>query len=269
MYMGVMLGTLVVLSSATWPVAWIGLELNLLAFIAVSMFAFKAKKSAMTYFVCQGSGSLLVIIGGMLTNMCSVGYLFVVAGLVFKMGLLPLHFWVPVVVVVLCRFNLFMLLSWQKVAPLFLLLTVGFGTQQLVAVNAVGGAIMMWGCTTIPLLLIFSGMVQMGWILVTSGAFSVYYVMIYFVVLSAVIYYSTEGSTLLGWALLNAGGLPPFSGFIIKLKAVMSIKTPLVLLLIFSSGMALCSYVRLIVTMRTVGCSMPCFLLFSCGIGLV
>ena len=75
------------------------------------MFAFKAKKRAITYFVCQGCGSLLVIIGGMLANSSAACFLFLVAGLVFKIGLIPLHFWVPVVVVSLCRFNLYILLS--------------------------------------------------------------------------------------------------------------------------------------------------------------
>ena len=90
--------------------------------------------------------------------------------------------------------------------------------------NAVGGAITICSISFLPFLLVFSGFVQIGWVIVTNGSFSAYYLGIYFVILAAVVYFRARASIQFGWALLNAGGLPPLSGFIIKLKAILNIK---------------------------------------------
>ena len=68
----------------------------------------------------------------------------------------------------------------------------------------------------------------------------------YFVIMGVVVYYSTLNSLNFGWALLNAGGLPPMSGFMIKFKAIIQIKTWTIVVLVASSGLALGSYVRIL-----------------------
>nr|AKS04397.1 NADH dehydrogenase subunit 2 [Parasagitta elegans] len=269
MFCGVVLGTVVVASSFAWPVAWIGMELNLMAFIPYALSSLNTKKGAMAYFVCQSCGSLLVLVGGMLSDQGLLSLTMLLSGLVLKMGLLPLHFWVPLVVVHLSRPHLYLLITWQKLGPLVLLLSVSFGLSLLSGLNAMFGAMSMCSITSLPVLLIFSGMVQMGWVLVTSGWFSFYFLAIYFVVLGAVVLFSRSASVQFGWALLNAGGLPPFSGFIIKLKAILNIKNILVLLLVGSSGLALCSYVRLCLNSRMKAEPVSGALVASCGVGMV
>ena len=171
-------------------------------------------------------------------------------GVVFKIGLMPLHFWVPCVVINLSRFNLYLLMSWQKIGPIVIILTSTVGYALLCAVNAVGGALAMSGVTVLPLLLIFRGIVQIGWVFITTGVFTFYYLFVYYIVLRAVVLYRAVASIQFGWALLNAGGLPPFSGFIIKLKAILHIKGSIVVLLLGASGLALSSYIRLLLNTR-------------------
>nr|AKS04301.1 NADH dehydrogenase subunit 2 [Parasagitta elegans] len=269
MLYGVMLGTLVVAASFSWPVAWIGLELNLMAFIPVTMYTVNTKKVAMNYFVCQSCGSLMVVVGGMLSDHSVSTFLLLLSGLMLKMGLMPLHFWVPMVVSSLSRFNLYLLISWQKLAPLILVLTSTCNLGLLSALNAFGGSMSMCSVSCMPLLLAFSGMVQMGWVLVTNGAFTAYYLSVYFLVLSAVVYFSAGASFQFGWALLNAGGLPPLSGFIIKLKAILNIKNWLTVGLVGSSGLALCSYVRLLMNARLKPQPVSILLVVACSAGLV
>nr|AKS04150.1 NADH dehydrogenase subunit 2 [Parasagitta elegans] len=250
MLYGVFLGTIVVSTSYSWPVAWIGLELNLMTFIPVAMAYSVHKKAAMTYFVSQSCGSLMILLGGMMSDFSVLPLVLLLVGVVFKMGLMPLHFWVPSVAVNLSRFNLYLLMSWQKIGPMVIIMTATLGLAMLSIINAVGGALAMSGITLLPLLLIFSGMVQISWVLNTNGFFTFYYISVYFIVLSAVILYSALASTQFGWALLNAGGLPPFSGFMIKLKAILHIKSGVVVLLVGSSGIALTTYMRILLNTR-------------------
>jgi NADH:ubiquinone oxidoreductase subunit 2 (subunit N) len=46
--------------------------------------------------------------------------------------------------------------------------------------------------------------------------------------------------------MMNAGGLPPFSGFIIKLKALLYIKKKIALLFVSARAVALSCYSRII-----------------------
>ena len=87
------------------------------------------KKGAIGYFIAQSVGSLILLLGGIIIGYLAVGGLLVGAGLIIKMGLLPLHYWrgllplhywVPAVVDHLPRRGLYLLLRWQKVAPLTL-----------------------------------------------------------------------------------------------------------------------------------------------------
>ena len=78
------------------------------------------KKGAIGYFIAQSVGSLILLLGGIIMGYLAVGGILVGAGLMIKMGLLPLHYWVPAVVDNLPPVGLYCLLSWQKVAPLSL-----------------------------------------------------------------------------------------------------------------------------------------------------
>ena len=59
-----------------------------------------------------------------------------------------------------------------------------------------------------------------------GGSTAWHYVTLYFVALVAVIVYVPTGTTNGSLALLNAGGLPPMTGFMIKLRALARLDTP-------------------------------------------
>jgi len=108
----------------------------------------------------------------------------------------------------------------------------------------------MLGAASVPLLLVFRGMVQMGWLLSFQAGFAFYYLALYFVVLALVVsWYPTPGLSF-GWALLNAGGLPPLTGFVMKLKGLFHLPVRLGGCLLASRGIALCSYARFLVNGR-------------------
>jgi len=108
----------------------------------------------------------------------------------------------------------------------------------------------MVAVSSLPLLLVFRGMVQMGWLMSLQDGFAYYYLALYFVVLALVVAWSPFPSLSLGWALLNAGGLPPLTGFVIKLKALIRLPARLGGCLLAARGVALCSYSRFLVNGR-------------------
>jgi len=85
-------GTVLALRTSSWPLAWMGLELNLLGFVPLAILTLYNKKSAITYFVVQSIGSLLLLYGGVTATAAG---LTCVLGVLLKIGLTPLHFWVP------------------------------------------------------------------------------------------------------------------------------------------------------------------------------
>jgi len=92
MLTGLFLGTLVVLGATAFPIAWLGLELNLIAFLPWALRREAQKKGAIGYFIAQGVGSLILLLGGLTIGYLSVGGLLVGGGLIVKIGLLPLHY---------------------------------------------------------------------------------------------------------------------------------------------------------------------------------
>nr|AKS04117.1 NADH dehydrogenase subunit 2 [Parasagitta setosa] len=269
MMSGIFIGSLLVLNTSSWPIAWLGLELNLMSFVPAAMNKEKSKKPAMTYFIAQSCGSLMILLGGLMLDMSSFSKAVILTGILLKMGLMPLHYWVPLIANSLKNFFLYILLSWQKIAPLSILCLYYLKNNLIPFFNALAGAMMMMSMTIIPLLMVFSGMIQMSWIINLEGGFFVYYTGLYFLVLGIVMIYFKNGGMNFSWALLNAGGLPPLTGFMIKLKAILRIKNWMASLLIVASGMALTSYSRFLVNSKFFDNSLKPLLLTTSTLGMV
>ena len=68
----------------------------------------------------------------------------------------------------------------------------------------------------------------------------------YFLTLTPVIKYMQVNSREFLISLINAGGLPPFTGFIMKLKALKILPTKIAVALLTGRGVALSSYTRML-----------------------
>ena len=69
---------------------------------------------------------------------------------------------------------------------------------------------------------------------------------IYFSILAPIVYFLKTSTKNFFLGMMNAGGLPPFSGFIIKLKALLYIKKKIALLFVSARAVALSCYSRII-----------------------
>nr|YP_009648869.1 NADH dehydrogenase subunit 2 [Notospermus geniculatus]QCZ36419.1 NADH dehydrogenase subunit 2 [Notospermus geniculatus] len=240
------LGSLVSVSSGDWLGVWLGLEVNLLGFVPLMLQGVggQSVESSVKYFVVQALGSGFLLLGGLSLGGSlfwffgghgGVGGLFVFFGLVLKLGVAPLHWWVPSVMGGLTWFGCGVLVTWQKLAPFLVLLSLCgdflFLFLLLGGLSSLVGGVLGIGQVQVRLLMGYSSISHWGWVLGTmcfSVLGSVFYYFFYFLVSLAVFFLLGVGGVwrvgflggLVGGplvlGLLSLGGLPPFSGFLPK-----------------------------------------------------
>nr|WNO18540.1 NADH dehydrogenase subunit 2 [Cellana toreuma] len=265
-------GSIISISSFHWLFVWVGLEVNLMGFIPVLVYSGKRlmAESGVKYFLVQALGSSLfaggscIVFGNLsgldlaygwvdfslLNGVELVGFFLLLMSLFMKLGCFPFYSWVPSVCVGCSWFSCFFLLTWQKLAPFFVLFSVSgfYGSMVFWIVGILGGlssfvgGVGGMGETCIRCLLGYSSVGHSGW-MVYSGmlGFSTFfcYYSVYFVVsicLFCVLgilgskgmghfnsfFKDKEFVMGLGFmsVLLSLGGVPPMLGFFGKMIVI-------------------------------------------------
>nr|AVW86097.1 NADH dehydrogenase subunit 2 [Lepidonotopodium sp. YZ-2018] len=268
------LGTLLSLSSAHWIFIWVGLELNLLSFIPllVSPSLFHTSEAAMTYFLAQTLGSGLFLLGAMTTLMSpllpgssNLPVMFILLGLLTKLGFPPFHFWFPSVMSLISWPLCLLLTTWQKLTPLILLFKIitpqpSIMFSSLIALGALTGGVGGMSQTHLRPLLAYSSIGHMSWMLASSLASlstSMIYLGVYILIsiplfmilwassaftISATLNISSNSMVfkfILFITMMSLGGLPPFLGFLPKLLVInsLSISFPLIILVTMAGSL--------------------------------
>nr|YP_009349805.1 NADH dehydrogenase subunit 2 [Loxoblemmus doenitzi]APD14908.1 NADH dehydrogenase subunit 2 [Loxoblemmus doenitzi]AQM39928.1 NADH dehydrogenase subunit 2 [Loxoblemmus doenitzi] len=250
--MMLILGTLISISSNSWPATWIGLEINLLAFIPLmsSKDSMMSTEASMKYFIVQAMASsmllTLTISNFMFTFITSELMNSIIATtLLIKMGAAPFHMWFPSVMEGLSWMNCLILMTWQKLAPFVILSYLNFNHQIMIFVmlfSVIIGSIGGLNQTSTRKIMAYSSINHIGWMILaltmSENLWQIYY-MIYTVLSSAVIMIFHNMSSQhvnqlsLNWlpsiskfvmliSLLSLGGLPPFLGFLPKWLVIQS-----------------------------------------------
>jgi len=241
MWTGVLLGRAGVLSAENLPIIWLIFEVNLISFIPLISSKWRTKKTIILYFVVQRIGSLMILRGGVISDEVSSLSKWIPLGVLLKSRLAPLHFWGAVLVNKLRALVALVFLSWQKIAPIFLLF---YRTSKniliiIVAINILS-SVSARGTKDLRVLLFFSGLLHMRWIITAPIVVSSLYFFIYIITLLP-LFTSRKNLPLL---LLNQAGIPPLTGFFIKLRILQTINFRAGCLLILSSAPLLYSYLR-------------------------
>lgn len=245
-------GTIISLTANRWLTVWLGLELNLISFLPIILLTHRSQEteSAIKYFLIQALGSGFVLMGGLGTSLLSVSwaYILISMGLIIKLGLAPLHFWLPRVMGGINWLNCLILTTWQKVAPLFLcfsLLTFNIAPILcLGALSSIVGGVGGINQTNLRALLAYSSIGHVGWLVIMSQIsaltlviyFSVYILVsapLFFILLNLSGTQVNQVSSIQSWPLnyivvfalllLSLGGIPPLTGFIAKWFAIQSL----------------------------------------------
>nr|UOU85136.1 NADH dehydrogenase subunit 2 [Tipula paludosa] len=242
-------GTLITISSNSWLSAWMGLEINLLSFIPLMMNYnnLMASEASLKYFLTQALASTILLFSVILM-MFSINMnwyyaefnliypMMINSCLLLKMGAAPFHFWFPGVMEGLSWTNNFILMTWQKIAPLMLISY--FILPNLFSViiffsifiGSLGGL----NQTSLRKLMAFSSINHLGWMLaammLNENLWEFYFLIYTFLSLTILIlfdmlkifhinqtFFIMNNNPLIKFMmftlLLSLGGLPPFLGF--------------------------------------------------------
>nr|UAT16097.1 NADH dehydrogenase subunit 2 [Thoropa taophora] len=286
------LGTITTLSSYHWILAWVGLEINTLAIIPLMTKTPhpRAIEAATKYFLTQAAASALILFSSTLNawltgewaingSICSSSAILLSIALTMKLGVAPFHFWLPEVLQGLTLQTGLILSTWQKIAPMILLiqLSQSINLNLMLTLGLLSTVIGGWGGinqTQIRKLLAFSSIAHLGWMVailkispqLTLFNFTLYILMtstlfITFLNLNAknISELSTSWSktptltALSLLSLLSLSGLPPLTGFLPKwMIAQEMIKqdlTMFALAILLSTLLSLFFYLQLTYTM--------------------
>nr|AAV67547.1 NADH dehydrogenase subunit 2 [Anolis porcatus]AAV67548.1 NADH dehydrogenase subunit 2 [Anolis porcatus] len=248
-------GTIITMTSYHWLMAWVGLEMNTLAIIPIisTMHHPRSTEAATKYFLTQAAASALILFSSM-TNAWSLGswditqtltppsHILLTMALAMKLGLAPVHFWLPEVIQGSTMTTAFIITTWQKLAPMSLIfLTMNnLSTTIFLLMGLLSSLIGGWGGlnqTQTRKIMAYSSIAHLGWMATISSIMTnilimnllIYLIMTTSMFISLIISKSkTIQNTTSTWtlsptltiimmlSLLSLGGLPPLTGFVPK-----------------------------------------------------
>nr|ABP87595.1 NADH dehydrogenase subunit 2 [Anolis pulchellus] len=284
-------GTIITMTSFHWLMAWVGLELNTLAIIPIisTLHHPRATEAATKYFLTQAAASAMILFSSM-TNAWHTGTwditqmyytpsnIILTMALAMKLGLAPMHFWLPEVLQGSTLITAFIISTWQKLAPMSLVyLTINnLPPMILLTLGIISSTMGGWAGlnqTQTRKIMAYSSIAHLGWMASIASIMTnimIMNLMIYLMMTAALFFsliYSkskTIKDTTSTWTmsptltvtmmltLLSLGGLPPLTGFLPKWlileELITQNLTPLATALAMSALLSLFFYLRLAYT---------------------
>nr|AEX68579.1 NADH dehydrogenase subunit 2 [Eremias argus] len=285
------LGLIIAATSFHWFLAWVGLELNTLAMIPIlaKQHHPRATEAATKYFIIQATASSIILFSITLnawhTGIWDINQLslplastMLTIALTMKLGLAPMHFWLPEVMQGTTLSSALIITTWQKLPPMTLLFLTSHNlpTPILLTLALTSTLIGGWSGlnqTQVRKIMAYSSIAHLGWmiaILSLSQNLLLFTLLIYILMTSSMflilISTSSKSSKDLGqlWStsptitsislitLISLGGLPPLIGFLPKWLILKELTvynlTPLAIAIALSSLLSLMFYMRLTYT---------------------
>nr|AAF03010.1 NADH dehydrogenase subunit II [Moema staecki] len=247
-------GTLITISSSHWLLAWVGLEISTFAILPLltQKYSPRAMEATTKYFIVQATATTMLLFAT-ISNVWMLGqwdiqqmghpisFTMISIAIALKLGLAPMHAWFPEVLQGLSLPAGLILSTWQKIAPLALMLQLSPNNLTMMTYLGllsiiVGG----WGGlnqTQLRKILGYSSIAHLGWMALiikyspalTFLAFNIYVILTMTMFLTFW-YNKTNSINMLStsWVktpilssispliLLSLGGLPPLTGFLPK-----------------------------------------------------
>nr|AAT37297.1 NADH dehydrogenase subunit 2 [Desmognathus fuscus] len=280
-------GTIITFISNHWFLAWIGLELNTLAIIPImsKMHHPRSTEAAIKYFLIQSMASALLLFATTLNawytgewtiiNMqTQTPLLLLTMALMIKLAVAPFHMWLPDVIQGLDLMTCLILSTWQKLAPMTLMIQVSseINTTLFMFLGALSLLIGGWGGLNqaqLRKMMAYSSIAHLGWMMIVmsySPNLTLLNLMMYLLLTTSMFLMmmkllSTNINKMASsWMknlsltstmiiiLMSLGGLPPLSGFMPKwliLEEIIKQNIPLAMMAAMSTLLSLFFYLRL------------------------
>nr|AOY39746.1 NADH dehydrogenase subunit 2 [Hylastes opacus] len=284
-YSTMMMGSLMTISTFSWLTAWAGLEMNLLSILPLMKTEKKTSTETMIkYFMTQAIASSLLLFSIIIfTNseafssynksMTEIFSLILTSSLLLKMGAAPLHFWLPEVASGLSWNLLFILLTWQKLAPMILLINTINNMNfmyTIIIFSSMIGSLLGLNQICLRKMMAYSSINHMGW-MISALLISYNTWLMYFIVYSIINYsiitmmnvfnlnnlvqlsnlfnFNKNLKFMFMMNFFSLGGVPPFLGFLPKWVTINQLINNnlyiLTILLILMSLISLYFYARM------------------------
>nr|AXS65871.1 NADH dehydrogenase subunit 2 [Tenebrionoidea sp. 11 KM-2017] len=246
-----MMGTMIAVSSYSWMGMWMGLEINLLSIIPLFNESknMLASESAMKYFITQAMASLVLLTAViMLLNteefinpfMNFSFSMMMNTALMTKLGAAPVHFWFPEVIEGLNWTNSLILLTWQKIAPMMIIMNTKMNKLFMVSIIVsclVISTIMAFNQISLRKIMAFSSINHIAWMLSTLfmslSTWTIYFLAYSFMNINITMIFNLTKSFFINQIhsmmnqdkiikfslmlnFLSLGGIPPLMGFFPK-----------------------------------------------------
>nr|YP_010360232.1 NADH dehydrogenase subunit 2 [Opsarius caudiocellatus]UNQ32316.1 NADH dehydrogenase subunit 2 [Opsarius caudiocellatus] len=249
------LGTVITFASSHWLLAWMGLEINTLAIIPLmgQHHHPRAVEAATKYFLVQATAAAMILFASTMNAWATGEWdinnlpdpfasLTLTIALALKIGMAPMHLWMPEVLQGLDLLTGLVMSTWQKLAPFALIIQATQATNPtlLTSLGLLSSLIGGWSGlnqTQLRKVLAYSSVAHMGWMIIvlqyspqlTMIALGMYILMTSAAFLTLKALTSTKINALAtAWSkdpaltsvslltLLSLGGLPPLTGFMSK-----------------------------------------------------
>nr|YP_009348096.1 NADH dehydrogenase subunit 2 [Nothoaspis amazoniensis]AHF21704.1 NADH dehydrogenase subunit 2 [Nothoaspis amazoniensis]APW83509.1 NADH dehydrogenase subunit 2 [Nothoaspis amazoniensis] len=263
-------------SSSSMFFLWMCLEINMMSFIPMMHSKnTMSMNSIVTYFLIQSTASSIFLLTSLIltTNLMTMKFLsnMIMISMLIKLGMSPFHSWLPQISEGLSYSSLSILLTIQKMIPLYIL---SIFTSNLISIfiilSATIGSLGGFNQFSIRKILAFSSISHLSWVstlLMINSNFWLTYLLIYsFIILLTINFinyfsmnflnFKKENSNMINLfitlMLLSLGGMPPMIGFMMKwtaLSIIMNQFMTISIFLIMSSLINLFFYLRLSYTM--------------------
>nr|QNE86058.1 NADH dehydrogenase subunit 2 [Sirembo imberbis] len=248
---GLGLGTTITFASSHWFLAWMGLEINTLAIIPLMAQHHhpRAVEATTKYFLTQATAAAMILFASTInawqTGQWAIEQMtdpipttIIMLALALKIGLAPLHTWLPEVLQGLDLTTGLIMSTWQKLAPFALIMQVHNSPSTLLIIMAISSTLVGgWGGlnqTQLRKILAYSSIAHLGWMILVlqfMPSLTLLALITYIVMTTAtfLLFKHNKATNLnmlaTSWTnnpaltaltplvLLSLGGLPPLTGF--------------------------------------------------------
>nr|AAG00763.1 NADH dehydrogenase subunit 2 [Trapelus agilis] len=252
----IILGATMVITSHHWLMAWVGLEINMLAILPMISKPKTTRSTEATtkYFLTQTVASIMLLMASTTNawqtgtwNITQINNMYsstiMILALATKMGAAPFHFWFPEVLQGSSTTTAMIISSWQKIAPTAMMYMISNNPQTTI-LTLVGLLSMLVGGmgginqTQMRKMMAYSSISNTGWttmMMAIAPNIAMFNMLIYIIMIipTFMMMSSTSTKTLQNmstmWAtspmltylmtllMLSTSSLPPLTGFMPKL----------------------------------------------------
>nr|QDX17901.1 NADH dehydrogenase subunit 2 [Bothriechis supraciliaris]QDX17902.1 NADH dehydrogenase subunit 2 [Bothriechis supraciliaris] len=251
----IILSTILVTTTTHWLMAWVCLEINTLSMVPIISKPHhpRAMEATTKYFLTQTLASITIMFAATMNALNTSNWEInlttdtttmkvITLALMMKMAAAPFHFWLPEVAQGTTTLTALTILTWQKIAPLTILLINHNNTNLMILSSSAILSILVGGVgglnqTQLRKLMAFSSITHTGWILATitiAPNISILTFLIYTMTTSPILFMLNASSTttlkdmgttwtaspslmlVMLTTILSLTGLPPLTGFMPK-----------------------------------------------------